>query len=288
MITTADVAEVRKLRWTDSEVSWGLVPTMGYLHDGHLSLVRHARTENQKVAVSIYINPSQFGPDEDLAEYPRDVERDLALLQRAGVDLVFAPTDEVMYPPGFQTTVSVERVSRPLEGSARPTHFQGVTTIVAKLFNIFQPHRAYFGQKDAQQTIVLRQMVHDLDFNLEIVVCPTVREPDGLAMSSRNAYLSLDERQSATVLYRALTRARAAIEKGETSGDVLRELMKSVIDEEKLARVDYVSVADPFTLSEVKDVGQRVLLSGAIFVGSTRLIDNIPVERVETNGARSV
>jgi len=277
MLVTDSVAEVRQARWADPSRSWGLVPTMGYLHEGHLSLVRRARAEKDRVAVSIYVNPTQFAPTEDLATYPRDLQRDLSLLEAEGADLVFTPSDAQMYPPGYQTYVTVEEVSRPLEGASRPTHFRGVTTIVAKLFNIFQPTRAYFGQKDAQQTVVIRRMVEDLNFNLDVVICPIVREADGLAMSSRNAYLSPAERKAATVLYRALSAAKAAFEGGERDGDALRRLMKETVAAEPLARLDYASVADPRTLSELATVRDAALFSMAVFIGKTRLIDNMPV-----------
>ncbi|HSN74380.1 MAG TPA: pantoate--beta-alanine ligase, partial [Anaerolineae bacterium] len=229
----------------------GLVPTMGYLHDGHVSLARRARSECASVAASIFVNPTQFGPSEDLASYPRDLPRDLALLEAAGVDLVWTPTPEIVYPAGFQTWVTVEEVTQPLEGAQRPTHFRGVTTVVAKLFNAFQPDRAYFGQKDAQQVAVIRQMVRDLNFPLEIVVCPTVREHDGLAMSSRNAYLDPEQRAAAPVLFHALSAAATAYAAGERDAEALRQLMAGVIDAEPLARSQYVSCADPITLQEL-------------------------------------
>lgn len=277
MLVTDQISKVRTLRWTDPAETWGLVPTMGYLHEGHLSLVRLARANNDRVGVSIYVNPTQFAPSEDLASYPRDLERDLELLKAADVDLVFTPGDAVMYPPGSQTTVTVGEVTQRLEGAARPHHFQGVATVVAKLFNIFQPNRAYFGQKDAQQTVVLRQMVRDLNFNLEIIVGPTIREPDGLAMSSRNRYLSPAERAAAPILYRALSTAAERYRAGEQQGDVLRRAMVNMINGEPLARMDYVSAANPLTLQEWDVVENGVLFSGAIFIGKTRLIDNILV-----------
>lgn len=277
MIVTEDIAEVRAARWADGSLSWGLVPTMGYLHEGHLSLVRRARAENDRVAVTIFVNPAQFSPQEDFAAYPRDLGRDLALLKQEGVDLVFTPSNEVIYPPDFQTYVIVEEVTRPLEGAARPTHFRGVATVVAKLFNIVQPTRAYFGQKDAQQTVVIQRMVTDLNFNLEIIVCPTVREADGLALSSRNAYLSTEQRSAATVLYRALSAAKTAFEAGERNGDVLRQLMRDTIAAEPLARLDYVSVAHPTTLAELQMVERKALFSLAVFFGRMRLIDNMLV-----------
>lgn len=253
----------------------GLVPTMGFLHAGHLSLVERARAECDHVGVSIFVNPTQFGPSEDLGRYPRDLARDLALLEPLGVDLVWTPGAAEMYPPGFQTWVTVDEVSAPLEGKHRPGHFRGVTTVVAKLFNAFTPDRAYFGQKDAQQAAVIRRMVRDLNFPLEVVVCPIKREPDGLALSSRNVYLSPAERQAATVLFRALSAARAAYEAGERDGEMLRARMASTLAAEPLAREEYVSVADPDTLAELACIEDRALLSMAVRVGSTRLIDNL-------------
>jgi pantoate--beta-alanine ligase len=278
MKVTEDINQIRQIRWADPTVSWGFVPTMGFLHEGHLSLVRRAKAENERTAVSIYVNPTQFAPTEDLSSYPRDLARDLALLEATGVDLVFTPNDDVMYPPDFQTMVTVAEVSRPLEGSSRPTHFQGIATIVAKLFNIIQPTRAYFGQKDAQQAVVLRQMVRDLNFNVEMIICPIVREADGLALSSRNKYLTPEQRQAATILSHALNRARDAYANGERDGRILRQIMRDAINAEPLARLDYVSAADPATLQELEEVKEGVLLSTAVFFGKTRLIDNILIE----------
>ena len=255
----------------------GFVPTMGYLHDGHLSLVRCAKRDNQSVAVSIFVNPTQFGPNEDLESYPRDLERDLAMLEAEGVDLVWTPTAEVMYPPGFQTWVEVEEITKVLEGARRPGHFRGVTTVVAKLFNAVQPQRAYFGQKDAQQARVIQRMAQDLSYPIEIVVCPIRREPDGLAMSSRNTYLNPAERQAATVLYRALIAAKAAFQAGERDADALRKIMGDTINAEPLARLQYVSCADPDTLEEIHGKAEKALLSMAVYVGKTRLIDNMLV-----------
>jgi len=278
MIVTENIDEVSRARWKDPTLSWGLVPTMGYLHEGHLSLVRAARPENDRVAASIYVNPTQFAPDEDLESYPRDLERDLALLQAEGVDLVFTPSDAVMYPAGFQTYVTVEEVTQVLEGASRPTHFRGVTTIVAKLFNVIQPTRAYFGQKDYQQTVVLRRMVRDLNIDVDLVICPIVREPDGLAMSSRNDYLTPPQREAATVLYRALTAGTALLDEGERDGAAVRRQMGQIIAAEPLARADYVSVAHPDTLEELERVTERAVLSLAVSFGKThrkvRLIDN--------------
>ena len=253
----------------------GLVPTMGYLHEGHLSLVRRAREECDHVIVSIFVNPAQFGPKEDLSKYPRDLERDLGLLAPLGVDMVWMPTTEIMYPPGYQTWVEVKAITQPLEGSMRPGHFRGVTTVVAKLFNAVQPHRAYFGQKDAQQAAVIRQMTRDLSYPIEIVVCPIVREPDGLAMSSRNVYLDPEQRKAATVLSRSLRAAKEMYEHGERDAENLKAKMKEVLASEPLAEVQYVSCADYDTLQELEAVTGKALLSMAVFVGKTRLIDNL-------------
>jgi len=252
----------------------GLVPTMGFLHEGHLSLVRQAAQECASVVVSIFVNPTQFGPSEDLAAYPRDMERDLRLLEPLGVDLVWNPSPEIMYPNGYQTWVEVEALTSVLEGARRPGHFRGVTTVVSKLFNGVQPARAYFGQKDAQQVAVIRQMTRDLNFPLEIVVCPIVREADGLAMSSRNTYLDTEQRQAATVLYHSLNAAKDAFDSGERDAEKLRVIMKETIAAEPLAQLQYVSCADYDTLQELETVSSKALLSMAVFVGKTRLIDN--------------
>ena len=252
----------------------GLVPTMGYLHEGHLSLVSRAKAENQHAVVTIFVNPTQFGPNEDLSKYPRDLERDLDLLRPLGVDVVWTPTAEVMYPPGYQTWVEVEALTSPLEGAMRPGHFRGVTTVVAKLFNVTQPTKAYFGQKDAQQAAVIRRMVIDLNFPLEMVICPTTREADGLAMSSRNKYLNEAERKGATVLFRALSAAKALYEGGERNAEALRGKMKEVLASEPLAQMQYVSCADYDTLQELDSVTGKALLSMAVYFGKTRLIDN--------------
>ena len=275
MIVVTTLAELRQAR-KQFPGPVGFVPTMGYLHAGHVSLARRAREECASVVASIFVNPTQFGPNEDLARYPRDLPRDLALLAKENVDLVWMPEVEGVYPPGFQTWVTVEEITRPLEGSVRPGHFRGVATVVAKLFNAVQPDKAYFGQKDAQQAAVIRQMARDLDFNLEIVVCPIWREPDGLAMSSRNTYLSPAERQAATVLSRALKTAQTAYAAGELSAEALRQVMTHTIQSEPLARLQYVSCADPDTLQELQGaLTGRALLSMAVFIGNTRLIDNL-------------
>jgi pantoate--beta-alanine ligase len=255
----------------------GLVPTMGYLHAGHLALVCQARQECASVAVSIYVNPSQFGPNEDLKKYPRDLERDLELLKSAGVDLVWIPTDEVMYPAEYQTWVMVDEVTRPLEGAIRAGHFRGVATVVSKLFNAVQPQVAYFGQKDAQQAVVIRRMARDLNFPIEIVVCPTVREPDGLAMSSRNVYLRPDERRAAVTLSRALFKAKASFEAGERDASHLRKVVLDTLAAEPVVKVQYVSCAHPDTLQELDGPVEHALISLAVTIGKTRLIDNVIV-----------
>ncbi len=254
--------------------SVGFVPTMGYLHEGHLALVRHARTETLTVIASIFVNPTQFGPQEDFATYPRDPERDLALLEKENVGVVFMPSAQEMYPQGFSSSVAVEGITERLEGKPRPGHFMGVTTVVAKLFNIVQPDRAYFGQKDAQQLAVIRKMVSDLNMNLEIVAVPTVREPDGLAMSSRNAYLTPEERKAAPVLWKALCLARGHWENGEKDVARLRQEMTTLIEREPFAQIEYVSIADPDTLEELEKVDSQALVSLAVRIGGTRLIDN--------------
>ena len=255
----------------------GLVPTMGYLHEGHLSLIRQAKVDCEHVIVTIFVNPTQFGPNEDFSNYPRDIEHDLKLINPLGVDLVWNPVPEIMYPPGYQTWVEVEALTRPLEGALRPGHFRGVTTVVAKLFNATQPDKAYFGQKDAQQAAVIRQMTRDLNFPIEIVVCPTVREADGLALSSRNKYLEGDDRKAATILFRALSAAKDIYEAGERNAEKLRRKMKEVLESEPRAQMQYVSCADYDTLEELAVINGKALLSMAVFFGKTRLIDNFVI-----------
>jgi len=253
----------------------GFVPTMGYFHEGHLALVRQARAENPSVVVSIFVNPTQFGPQEDFDKYPRHPQRDLALLQKERVDIVFMPSVAEMYPPQFSSWVEVGKVTEPLEGASRPGHFRGVSTVVAKLFDIIQPTRAYFGQKDAQQLVVIKKIVTDLNMNLEIVTVPTVREPDGLAMSSRNTYLNSKDRQAATVLYQALNLAQKLFSQGEKNAEQLRQEMLTLIQKQPLADIDYISIANPETLDELDTVSPPALVSLAVKIGKTRLIDNI-------------
>jgi pantoate--beta-alanine ligase len=257
----------------------GLVPTMGALHEGHLSLIRRARVDCSRVYASIFLNPAQFGPNEDLSKYPRTFEKDVEQLTAAGVDVLFAPEAKDIYPAGFRTYVNVEGLSEKLEGKSRPGHFRGVATVVLKLFEIVQPHFAYFGRKDAQQVRILQQMTHDLNLNIEIMVCPIVREPDGLALSSRNTYLNSDERRAATVLRRALDEARRAISAGTRDALQLQTIIRGILAKEPLARIDYVEVVDSESLEPLARIGARpayVLL--AVYVGKTRLIDNLLIE----------
>lgn len=255
--------------------SLGLVPTMGYLHEGHLSLIRQAKAENKHVAVSIFVNPAQFGPHEDLSKYPRDLEHDMKLLDNEGVDLVLVPEPGEIYPPNYQTRVEVYKLTTPLEGIHRPGHFLGVTTIITKLLNLFTPDRLYLGQKDAQQALTIQQLVSDLDYQVQVVVCPTLRDPDGVAMSSRNNYLTRTQRKAARVLYRALTSASHSFNSGERDGHALRSIMSDTIDAEPMAEEQYVSAANPDTLEELNRVSTNVLLSLAVLIGKTRLIDNM-------------
>ncbi len=271
------IREVRQVRWLDPALQWGLVPTMGYLHEGHLSLVRLARKDNDRVGVSIFVNPTQFNDPGDLSVYPRNLERDLALLEDEGVDLVWTPEPDTVYPHGYQTYVTVEEVTRPLEGSSRPGHFRGVATVVSKLFNVFQPRRAYFGQKDAQQAVTIKRLVSDLNFNLEIVVGETVREADGLAMSSRNANLSPEARPRAVCLYQALCAAKEAVAQGQREAEQMRVIMRTIIAADPAVTEDYISIADPETLEELTEVRSRALISLAVYLDGVRLIDNMAI-----------
>jgi pantoate--beta-alanine ligase len=270
------IAEMKRSRQQLAEPV-GFVPTMGYLHEGHLSLVRQARVENHSVVVSIFVNPTQFGPREDYKHYPRDTQRDLSLLEPM-TDVVFMPPAEEIYPEKFDSWVDIGKITERLEGAARPGHFRGVTTVVAKLFNIVQPSRAYFGQKDAQQVAVIKKMVADLNMNLEIVTLPTVREPDGLAMSSRNTYLNPEQRQAAAVLYKAMGLAQELWSQGERNAGTIRHEMTEFIQEEPLAKIAYISIADAETLEESHKIKPPVLVSMAVKFGKTRLIDNVMLE----------
>jgi len=270
------IAEMKALRMK-SLGSVGFVPTMGYLHDGHLALIKQARAENSVVVASIFVNPTQFGPTEDFKTYPRNTERDLALLEKERTDIVFMPSAEEMYPERFGSWVEVEKVTDRLEGSCRPGHFKGMATVVAKLFNIVEPTCAYFGQKDAQQALVIKKIAADLNMNLEVIVTPTVRESDGLAMSSRNVYLNPQERQAAAVLFKALTLAQNLWEKGDRNAERIRQEMTSLISKEPLAKIEYVSIADTETLEELTKINKPALASLAVRIGKTRLIDNVLV-----------
>jgi len=268
--------EAERLRLAGKRI--GFVPTMGYLHEGHLSLMRIARHKSDVVVASIFVNPTQFGPKEDFREYPRDLPRDLKLAEGVGCDIVFHPSVNEMYPEGYRTYVSVEELSDALEGQFRPGHFRGVATVVAKLFNIVKPHVALFGQKDAQQAILIQRMVRDLNFSIEIIVAPTVREADGLAMSSRNVYLNRQERQDATVLYRSLQLAERMIADGERNAERIATAMRGLIQAVKSAKIDYVAIVDPVTLEPVAEIRGEVLIPLAVRIGKTRLIDNVIVK----------
>jgi pantoate--beta-alanine ligase len=258
----------------------GFVPTMGALHEGHLSLVRAAKAKCDVVAVSIFVNPLQFGPSEDLAKYPRTFERDSELLEKEAVDILFVPTPDEMYPAGAITYVTVEGFSEKLCGRSRPGHFRGVTTVVAKLFHIVEPDLAFFGQKDAAQATIIRRMVQDLNLPVEIVVCPIVREPDGLAMSSRNAYLNPQERKSALALYRSLLQVKSRFDQGERNAANLIEAAKQLLTQEPAVRLDYFEIVDPATLDPMQELTKNALVAVAAAVGNTRLIDNILLERM--------
>jgi pantoate--beta-alanine ligase len=271
IITT--IREMRKLRGTMSG-SIGFIPTMGYLHEGHLSLVEQAKKENEHVVVSIFVNPKQFGPNEDFSRYPRDEQRDTELLKKAGVDVLFLPTVDEIYPEGFDTYVIVENISQVLEGEKRPGHFKGVATVVTKLFNIIQPDNAYFGQKDAQQVSVMKKMVTDLQFPIKIVVGITIREPNGLAKSSRNVYLTESEQKEAAVLFRSLQLALEKFQKGEKDSIKIKKEMKKLIQTTS-GSIDYISIVDPETLKELDIIKKDTLISLAVYFGKTRLIDNI-------------
>ncbi len=253
----------------------GFVPTMGFLHEGHLSLVRRAKRENDVVVVSIFVNPIQFGAGEDFKRYPRDIERDVAILRSEGVDFLFLPSAEEMYPEGFSTYVDVIGITEGLCGAKRPGHFKGVATVVTKLFNIVQPDRAYFGRKDYQQLKVIERLVKDLNFNVQVVGCPIVRESDGLAMSSRNVYLSREERKSALSLFNSLLLAKELIEGGERRAEVLKEKMKNyILSHPDVRKIDYIEIVDSETLKPVEEIGRGTLIALAVFVGNARLIDN--------------
>jgi pantoate--beta-alanine ligase len=286
VITVTRIGEMKALvrRWKGEGRTVGFVPTMGFLHEGHLSLVREARRRSGATAVSIFVNPAQFGPHEDFSRYPRDLGRDAGLLEKEGIDVLFIPSAEEMYPPGYETYVEVRDLQDRLCGKSRPGHFRGVATIVLKLLNIVEPDLAFFGWKDAQQVLVLRRMAADLDLGTEIVACPLVREPDGLAMSSRNTYLSPDERRAALVLSRSLGEAETLVAAGERSAEKVIARIRAGIEAEPLARIDYVEAVDMLNLEPVAEIRGDVLIALAVFFGSTRLIDNI---RIHARGESS-
>jgi pantoate--beta-alanine ligase len=280
MNIVSTITDLRKKREA-MQGTVGLVPTMGFLHAGHVSLVKKARSECDHVIVSIFVNPTQFAPTEDLESYPRDLEHDAQLLKDAGADLIWTPNNEIMYPQGFQTWVTVEEITKPLEGQFRPEHFRGVTTVVAKLFNATQPHRAYFGQKDAQQAAVIKRMILDLNFPIEMIVCPIVREADNLAMSSRNTYLNPAQRKAATILSKSLFAAQSLFKQGERDANVIKKCVEEIIASEPLAKLQYVSCADSLTLQELDTIESDALLSMAVYFGKTRLIDNLHLKQVD-------
>ncbi len=271
------IAAMKELR-DELQEPVGFVPTMGYLHEGHLSLVKKAKEENRSAVASIFVNPTQFGPKEDLTSYPRDIQRDLAMLETVGTAAVFIPSVVEMYPEGFNTWVVVEGLTERLEGAARPGHFRGVTTVVAKLIGIVQPTRAYFGQKDAQQALVLTKMTADLNMPVDVITLPTVREADGLAMSSRNVYLSPEERNGAPVIYKSLLLAEKLWKGGEKDAGRIRQAMKELIEKEPLAGIEYISIADAHTLQELEKITSPTLISLVVKFGKTRLLDNITLK----------
>lgn len=283
MITVSTIKELREYtkKWRREGLSIGLVPTMGYLHEGHRSLIDKAVKENDRIVVSIFVNPTQFGPNEDLSTYPRDIDRDKELCEKAGASIVFNPEPSEMYFNNASTYVDVENLTKGLCGAKRPGHFKGVCTIVSKLLNIVNPDKAYFGEKDAQQLAVIRRMVRDLNFDIEIIGCPIIREKDGLAKSSRNAYLSREERAAATILNKSLMEGKELLENGEISAEVIKSKIKSEIDSELLAKIDYIEIVDKYTLEPVRNIKSSILISIAVFIGNTRLIDNFTFELEE-------
>lgn len=280
IVHTVEEVRGQVKEWRAAGLSVGLVPTMGYLHEGHKSLIDRAVKDNDRVVVSVFVNPMQFGPTEDLASYPRDLNRDAALCEAAGADLIFHPEPENMYSDDFSSFIDMSTLTKGLCGKSRPIHFRGVCTVVGKLFNIVQPDKAYFGQKDAQQLAVIRHMVNDLNFNLEIVGCPIIREADGLAKSSRNTYLSPEERQAALILSKSLERGRELIEAGERNAEIIKQAVTDLIQTEPLARIDYVELVDWNTLEPVERIEGPVLNAIAVYIGKTRLIDNHIYERM--------
>lgn len=278
IVSTIEEVRAQVKAWRKEGDSVGLVPTMGYLHEGHGSLIKAARKDNNRVVVSIFVNPMQFGPSEDLESYPRDLEKDSAYCESLGADLIFHPEPEEMYRPGFCSFVDMTVLTQELCGLSRPVHFRGVCTVVSKLFNIVQPDKAYFGQKDAQQLAVIRRMVTDLNMDIEIIGCPIVREEDGLAKSSRNTYLSSQERQAALVLSRSIALGRKMAEDGETDAKTIVKAMTELIEQEPLAKIDYVKLVNGLTMQQIDKVERPMLAAIAVFIGKTRLIDNFILE----------
>ena len=280
MKISGSISEVRQIvkEWRKEGLTVGLVPTMGYLHEGHKSLIDKAVKENDRVVVSVFVNPIQFGPTEDLASYPRDLERDAKLCEEAGANLIFHPEKEEMYFDDFSSFVEVQGVSKGLCGKSRPIHFRGVCTVVTKLFNIVKPDRAYFGQKDAQQLAVVKRMVRDLNMDIEIIGCPIIREEDGLAKSSRNTYLSPEERKAAVILSKSLKLGKEAIEAGERDSKKIIEIITNNINTEKLAKIDYVEIVDPLSIENIDKIESSALVAMAVYIGKTRLIDNFIYE----------
>lgn len=284
MIISGKIEETREQikKWKQEGLSVGLIPTMGYLHEGHQSLMETAKQENDKVAVSVFVNPIQFGPNEDFASYPRDFEKDAALCERTGVDLIFHPEEAEMYDGDFCTYVDMDGLTKELCGKSRPTHFRGVQTVVSKLFHIIPADRAYFGQKDAQQLAVIKKMVRDLSMDIQIVGCPIIREPDGLAKSSRNTYLNVEERQAALILSRSLAEGKELIERGERDAQKVKQTIEAVIAQEKLARADYVEIVDFADITPLRNLEKtrqgEVLCAIAVLIGKTRLIDNFIIK----------
>ena len=279
IVKTIEEVRAQVKAWRAQGLTVGLVPTMGYLHEGHQSLIARSVAENDRTVVSDFVNPIQFGPTEDLATYPRDIDRDAALCESTGADLIFHPEAEEMYAPDFCTYVDMDHLTKGLCGKTRPIHFRGVCTVVSKLFHIVQPDRAYFGQKDAQQLAVIRRMVRDLNMPLEIIGCPIIREEDGLAKSSRNTYLSAEERQAALCLSRGLNKGKAAVEAGETDAAKVRQIITEEIEAEPMSRIDYVEIVDWNNLEPVDSTEGSILAAVAVYIGKTRLIDNFIIER---------
>lgn len=274
VVSTVNETKAQIKEWKKQGLTVGLVPTMGFLHEGHQSLIKKAVEENDRVVVSVFVNPIQFAPNEDLETYPRDLEADKRLCDSTGADLIFHPTPEEMYPEGFSTHIQMENLTKELCGKTRPTHFGGVCTVVGKIFNIVQPNRAYFGQKDAQQLAIIKRMVRDLNFDLEIVGCPIIREPDGLAKSSRNTYLNAEERKAALILSKAIKLGKEMVENGERNAQTVIKAMTDKINSEPLARIDYVNVVDALSIEPLEVIKGEVLVAIAVYIGKTRLIDN--------------